>query len=96
MFLGQFLWFFKVPGWFFTVPDGFYSYSWFQAGFFGSRLVCMFLFSRFLGGLLWFQVFFGYSRFQFGCSWFHVGFYIVPGRFFMVPGQFSWFFKISG
>ena len=44
MFLGQFLWFFKVPGRFFTVPNGFYGHSWFQAGFYGSRLFfCVFL-----------------------------------------------------
>ena len=31
-----------VPGWlFFTVPGGFFGYSWFQVGHYGSRLVLM-------------------------------------------------------
>ena len=73
------------PGWSAKFTNGLEwfrnGFSWFQVGFHG--------FSGFQVGFSWFQI--GFR----GFSWFQVGFSRL-GCFFVVQGQFSWFFKVPG
>ena len=73
---------------FFTVPYGFYGFSWFQAGFYGSRLVFM------VSG--WFLCFFFQdSRLVFhGLRWVF-WLFKVPVWLFMVSCRFLYFFQGS-
>ena len=58
------------------------GFSWFQVSFHGLWFFIV------PDGFSWLQVGFYGSRLV---SWIFIGVFMVPGRFFMIPGWFLWF-----